>query len=321
MSDERFKIPPDTRVYEDSSRVMSLGNLPALYHIVQSEIPAVHEAGYEGRGVKIVYLDTGYTPHELLPEPYLKKSRVPGESDRDGNGHGNHVMGTGSGLRDSNGNCLGAAPKSEAGFVKVLSNQGSGDTRWIRQGMLDAAESGADVISMSLGDSGGPIIPEDIAVIDRCYELGVKAIVVAAGNAGFNGTRNTIGRIASYEGYVICTGALLQNGQNAPFTSGGPAMDVMTYGSRIVSAGIKGNNLITMDGTSMACPLMAGYTALIINWHWANGLRAPTGCKEWEAYFGKFSKDLGVPGKDQATGFGLPTLVAAMKSLRPLENV
>lgn len=321
MNDERFKLPPDTEVYEDSTQAFAMGNLPPLYHIVQSEIPAVHEAGYEGQGVKVVYLDTGYTPHNLLPNPFLNKSRVPGESGRDRHGHGNHVMGTGSGRRDTSGNCLGAAPRSEAGSVQVLSTQGSGDTRWIRNGMLDAAEAGADVISMSLGDNGGPIIPEDVAVINKCYELGVSIIVVAAGNAGFNGNRNTIGRIASYDGYVLCVGALMQNGQNAPFTSGGPAMDVMAYGSRIKSAGIRGNNIIEMDGTSMACPLVAGYCALIINWHRANGLRPPMGCREWESYFERFSKDLGRPGKDPATGFGLPTLVAAMRSLKPLENV
>ena len=72
----------------------------------------------------------------------------------DVNGHGTHVASTivGTGAA-SDGDYRGVAPGADLIVGKVLGGpEGSGQDSWVLAGMEWAAESGAQVVSMSLGD-------------------------------------------------------------------------------------------------------------------------------------------------------------------------
>lgn len=316
MNDERFHIPDDTIVHEDRVYSASL-NVPPLWGMLMLKIDEVHQRGVTGKGVRVAVNDTGVIAHDFLPKPVAERSFT-GEPVLDRNGHGVHCSGTAVGRRGTDGRALGTAPDADLIIAKVLSNGGSGDTRWINAGRVWAAEQGADVISESLGDGGGQPIPADVLAFEQAYQRGALICVAALGNAGFNG-RDTVGRPGSYR-ENIGVAALKEDGKTANFSSGGKSADIATPGQNIISCNMR-NGFVSMSGTSMATPFMAGICALVIQWHRMVGRRPPLGWAEWRAYIQTFADDAGTPGHDHRFGFGVPNLIRLLDSLKPLENV
>ncbi|MBF6024170.1 S8 family serine peptidase [Lysobacter niastensis] len=119
--------------------------------------------GYRGAGVKVAVLDTGVFCQHVDIAPNLlaadSTSFVPGESYcntvASQNSHGTHTSGTI--LAADNGiGTIGVAPQAKLIAVKVLSAAtGGGSFEGIIQGIVYAADKGADVINMSLGVRGG----------------------------------------------------------------------------------------------------------------------------------------------------------------------
>lgn len=183
------------------------------------DAPEAWNAGYEGEGAKVFILDNGIDAEKADLSPNLNtslcKSFVPGEdwNIQPGNyfNHGTHVAGIIAAADNSIG-VIGVAPKAEIVAVKVLSEySGSGAFSWINEGIVYAADQGADVINMSLGtvlnkngfvyDEDGNLIgrysPNSIQelihavqrAIDYAYRSGVT-IVVAGGNDYMNADGN-----------------------------------------------------------------------------------------------------------------------------------
>jgi len=257
--------------------------------------------------VRLAVLDTGYSPHDLLPEPVYSKSFIRGESVRDGNGHGNHCAGTALG-RDG----IGIAPGASLMAIKVLSNDGQGSSDGISNGIRDAVDNGADIISLSLGSSS-PYEPTRKS-LEYAWSKGVITIS-AAGNSGFNGRQNTIGYPAKYR-ESLCIGAYRKDGQRASFSSGGRELDMCCPGQDIVScdnrsaSGFRG-----MSGTSMATPWAAGLFALIIELMRREGAAEFTGVEAVRAFLAQYTQDQGEPGFDPFWGMGIPKtkdIVAAL---------
>ena len=173
--------------------------------------PEAWNAGYEGAGAKVFILDSGIDAEQTDLAPNLNttlsKSFVPDEDWDIQPGiyfnHGTHVAGIIAAADNSFG-VIGVAPQTEIIAVKVLSEyNGSGDFSWIDEGIVYAADKGADVINMSLGavlnkngfvyDEAGNLVgrysPNSIQelihaqqrAIDYAHKKGVT-IVVAAGN-------------------------------------------------------------------------------------------------------------------------------------------
>lgn len=317
MSDERLiGIPPDTVVHDDHVYAAS-PNVPHLWGKVMLKIYEVHARGITGKGVLISINDTGVANHNFLPEPLFRRDFT-GNGVGDRHGHGTHVAGTALGKRGLDGRSLGVAPDAELIDAKVLGDRGSGSTTGINAGRVWAAQMGADVISESLGDGGGPPIQADITAYERAYDAGALVCVAALGNAGFNG-RNTVGRPGSYR-ESIGIAAIREDGQAANFSSGGPAADFATPGQNIISANLR-NGFVSMSGTSMATPFFAGIAALVIQWHRAQGLAPPQGWQAWREYMAQFVDDAGPPGHDPRYGFGIPNVLRLLDSLTPLEFV
>jgi len=248
--------------------------------------------------VRLAVLDTGYSPHDLLPEPVYSKSFIRGESVRDGNGHGNHCAGTALGRGG-----IGVAPGASLMAIKVLSNDGRGSSDGIANGIRDAVDNGADILSLSLGSSS-PYEPTRKS-LEYAWSKGVITIS-AAGNSGFNGRQNTIGYPAKYP-ESLCIGAYRKDGQRASFSSGGRELDMCCPGQDIVScdnnsaSGFRG-----MSGTSMATPFAAGLFALIVELMRREGAAEFTGVEAVRAFLAKYTQDMGEPGFDPFWGMGVP---------------
>lgn len=181
--------------------------------------PEAWNAGYQGDGAKVFILDSGIDAEhpDLSPNlnTTLSKSFVPEEDWNVQPGvyfnHGSHVAGIVAAADNSYG-VIGVAPKAEIIAVKVLSEYtGSGAFSWINEGIVYAADQGADVINMSLGtyfnkngffyDENGNLIGRDAPeliqelkhaaqrAIDYAYRSGAT-IVVSGGNDYMNGDGN-----------------------------------------------------------------------------------------------------------------------------------
>lgn len=290
-------IPPDHFV--DGSLIFPLSETlpPSAWHVTE-QMRELHRRGIDGRGVKVAVNDTaGQADHPFLPKQLAGRDFT-GSSNglRDLNGHGTHCQGI----------VIAVAPAASLITAKVLGDSGSGSTTGINAGRVWAAKEGADVISESLGDGGGPPIADDLRAYDAAYDAGASICVAALGNAGYNGS-STIGRPGSYATHNHGIAALQSDWRTiAGFSSGGPQARFAAPGAGIISCK-PGNGWVSMSGTSMATPWQAGLYALIISWRRGLGYADLRGQKAWADFFSenKLFVDLGQPGWDPRYGIGL----------------
>ena len=179
----------------------------------------------------------------------------------DGNGHGTHCAGITGALTNNSIGIAGVAPQTSIYAVRVLDNQGSGTLDAVAQGIREAADSGAKVISLSLGaPNGGTALQQ---AVQYAWNKG-SVIVAAAGNAG-----NTKANYPAYYSEVIAVASTDQSDKKSSFSTYGSWVDVAAPGSNIYST-YKGSTYQLLSGTSMATPHVAGVAALLANQGYSN---------------------------------------------------
>jgi subtilisin family serine protease len=250
--------------------------------------PDAWAAEYTGAGVHVAVLDTGYDPtHPDLAGRVSKERNFsqdvdpPGETAVDGNGHGTHVEATiaGTGAAEG-GRYRGVAPEADLWIGKVLGNDGTGSEDQIIAGMQWAADSGADVINMSLGlpfpsDGTDPMSQ----AVNQLTESSGALFVIAAGNSGPDEQTVTSPGAADL---ALTVGAVDHDDNAASFSSRGPRFGDLAIKPEIVAPGVdivsaraagtsEGNLLDTyytsLSGTSMATPHVAGSAAVLAQEH------------------------------------------------------
>ncbi len=207
----------------------------------------------------------------------------------DDNGHGTHVAGTIAALDNSVG-VVGVAPQASLLAAKVLDRRGSGYLSDVVAGVDYCVQSGADVVSMSLGTSSDVQTMHD--AVDAAYAAGVL-LVAAAGN-DYGGA---VSYPAAYDS-VIAVSATDSSDNLASFSSVGPEVELAAPGVSVLST-YKGGSYATLSGTSMATPHVSGVVALAIQ---ANPLLSNA---EVRALLQNTADDLGAAGKDNWFGYGL----------------
>lgn len=237
--------------------------------------PAAWARSYDGTGVKIAVVDTGIdATHPDLAGKVVAERNFSGSADaKDHVGHGTHVASTAAGTGAKDSRFKGVAPGARLINAKVLDDRGIGDDSSIIAGVDWAVAQGADIISMSLGspDTVG-IDPMEAQVNKISAEKGIL-FAVAAGNSGPG--QGTVASPGSADA-ALTVGAVDDNDLIADFSSVGPRTgdgavkpDITAPGVGITAAaaaGTAGQNppgYISMDGTSMATPHVAGAAAIL----------------------------------------------------------
>lgn len=268
----------------------------------------IWEQGYKGQGVTIAVIDTGIAPHPDYNDRVKGfKDWVAGKTEHyDDQGHGTHVAGCAQGDgKMSAGQYMGAAPMADLVGIKVLDKRGSGRLSDIIKGVNWAVdhkdELGIDIINMSLGGPTFTNYQNDPVAqsVGKAVDAGIIAMV-AGGNSGPK--PSTIGTPGNHP-KAFTVGALNDGGtvtrdddSVAFFSSRGPTAhdgltkpDILSPGVAITAANAIGSALdhapvphlgqsyITISGTSMATPVMAGVVATILS---ANQDLTPAQVKE-----------------------------------------
>ncbi|WP_307537115.1 S8 family serine peptidase [Streptomyces sp. V3I8] len=263
-------------------------------------------AGFDGKGVKIAVLDTGVdaTHPDLKGQVVAEKNFSTAADATDKYGHGTHVASTAAGTgAKSAGAYKGVAPGAELLNGKVLDDDGYGDDSGILAGMDWAAEQGADIVNLSLGGGDTPAIDPLEAQVNRLSKEKGILFAIAAGNSGEFGEQ-TIGSPGSAEA-ALTVGAVDDKDELASFSSTGPGLDgqikpdVTAPGVDITAASAPGSVLaqevgekpagyLTISGTSMATPHVAGAAAILKqqhpDWTYAELKGALTGSAKGGAY-------------------------------------
>ena len=208
-------------------------------YILDSGIDISHP-DFEGRA------SWGYTASSII------------EKDEDFHGHGTHVAGT------VGGKTYGVAKGVNLIAVKVLNQDGVGNMADVLEGIQYAYDSmraketetgkkAKVVLNLSLGGEGRILALEQI--INEATAAGM-VIVVAAGNEYDDACLYTPSHISS----AITVGATNINDQLSEFSNYGTCEDILAPGEGILSTYLGGTTAI-FQGTSMACPHVAGAAA------------------------------------------------------------
>ncbi len=183
---------------------------------------------------------------------------------QDDHGHGTCCAGI-AGARSNNGiGIAGVAPNCALLPVKVLNSGGSGTYTAVAAGITFAANSGAAVISMSLG---GPCCDSGVDVALQ-YAASLDVLTVAA--SGNNNALGVIYPASSPWGMAIGASSPCDERKNPGSCDGegwgsnyGPELDVIAPGVQIATITLGGGTTLGFNGTSSATPHVAGIAALV----------------------------------------------------------
>ncbi len=214
-----------------------------------------------GEGVTVAVIDTGCD----LDHPDLVHSLVDGynfiggnKAPVDDNGHGSHVAGTIAAENNRKG-IVGVAPKCKIMPIKSLGRDGSGSLQAICEGILFAADNGADIITMSLGTPVGSMY------MRQCVNYAVDKGCVFFCAAGNSGQRSELMYPAKYSD-TISIGSVSNDLKISRFScSTGTELDFLAPGEDVISC-VPDDSYANMSGTSMANPFAAGCAALIMSY-------------------------------------------------------
>lgn len=220
------------------------------------QAPVAWDTTVGSSSVVIAILDTGVSPHaefsgKLLPGTDLVNGDI---SPVDDNGHGTSAAGVAAADANDSGTA-GLCWNCRILPVKVLDSAGGGGTFTVAEGIVFAADNGADIINLSLGG------PSQSVSVDNAvaYARSKGAIVVAAaGNEGIS----TPTFPAASPG-VISVGATDENDSKFNFSNFGSWVKVAAPGCNPAPE-IDGTYAM-FCGTSSATPLASGVIGLALS--------------------------------------------------------
>jgi len=255
-------------------------------HLAMIGAVGLHSCGLTGKGVVVGVLDTGFTlahkalahVHVVAQRDFVNKDDVVKDEPGDPQGqhdHGTLILSALAG-RDT-GAFSGAAPDVDVILAKIddLASDKPIEDDWWVAGLQWAETQGADMVTTSIGFCTSPCSPTQL---DGKTEATSKAAAVAVANglilvaaAGNMGPKSTTVMAPADAVGVIAVGSVDLGAVVAADSGRGPTHDKRTkpdvmapgLGVTVVDPGST-TAYTTVNGTSVATPLVAGVMALLL---------------------------------------------------------
>jgi subtilisin family serine protease len=260
-----------------------------------------------GGGVTIALLDTGVS----LSHPDLKGKLLPGhdfanndDDPSDDEGHGTYTAGVAAANSNNGTGIAGICWGCKILPVKVLNHRGQGDDADIAAGIRWAVDQGARIISMSLGGPDDTDVMRDAVTYAHDHNV---LIIAASGNGQEDGNKPNYP--AAYPG-VLAVAATGPNDSVTGFSTTGDYVDIAAPGVGVWSTlwtDETGNTYGAANGTSAACPHVAGAAALVLS------LRPDLSADQLAEILEAAADDQDAPGKDRQEGYGRLNLLRAVQ--------
>jgi thermitase len=292
--------------------------------LTKIQAPTAWDITIGSSDIIIAIVDTGVAQgHEDLSSKivpgydfYWGDSDPEDDHSSNGHSHGTHAAGIAAATTNNSTGVAGLSWGARIMPVKVLGPDGRGSVDSVANGIIYAADNGAQVINMSLGGTDLANNETLKGAVNYAYGQGCL-LVAAAGNCDPNCYEPLYP--AAYD-HVVAVAATDSSDNRAWFSNYGSYVDVAAPGVSIYSTvrDIYGSYGYK-DGTSMATPFVSGLAALI----WSV-------CPDYtndqvESQIETTAVDLGTPGWDQYYGHGridahaallcAPTLGASSQSV------
>ncbi len=301
-SQEMMKIFAEhpASIYAEPNYILLPNRIPndTLYRRYQWNLPLIGmEEGWEisqgSNQVIVAVVDTGVD----LNHPEFRGKLVRGynviqgnDQPQDDNGHGTHVAGIIAARTNNGDGIAGMSWNSKIMPIKAIGTDGSGTAFDIAQGIRWAADNGADVINLSVGNYTPSAVLQEAC--RYAYERNV-VLVAATGNDA----SSQPGYPAAYP-EVLGVSAVDHRTRLANFSNYGSYVDVVAPGVDIASTFIYGD-YAALSGTSMACPHVAALAALV------RSVKPQLSNAEVMQLIRESAVDLGDPGRDDWYGYGM----------------
>ncbi len=310
---------------------VSASNSPPEWNLDLVKAPSLWDEDIIGAGIVIASMDTGVDAQhpDLAPgwrggtnswfDPYSEHPLTP----HDGIGHGTQVMGVMLG-GDASGSSIGVAPGAKWISVKIFKDDA---TAWLSaihagfQWLLDpdgipSTDDAPDIVNNSWGlISSQSCNTEFHADVDALKLAGIE-VVFAAGNAG--PLENSLHSPADYA-EVVSVGSVDEYMNVANTSSRGPSNCSTGFFPNLAAPGVGiytsdlspfGALYTIVDGTSFAAPHLSGIIALLKS-------AVPTASHDdIRSALYSSAVDLGAPGQDNVTGYGMVDAYQALLKLR-----
>lgn len=298
--DPIFSIPP-IKIHQ---RFSALSRERRPWSIDKRKGGAVRKLGNDrGRGVRIGIVDTGVDRYHVQQGDLRGKIRAARDfsgshltGTQDGLGHGTHVAAIAGGIEDEFGG-VSVAPGADLWIARGLDDNGNGDESMVAHAIAWLISEEVHIINLSLGS------PVESMAIMRMVDQALAANIFVTCAAGNYGDRARSWP-AMHEGVVSV--AATDEQDNAADFSEPSSVDAACPGVKILSA-YRNGGFAVLDGTSMATPYFSGLLACYLSHLLQQGLTLP---KPHEIFklIEKWSEDIGAPGRDAKTGFGIPSV-------------
>jgi len=244
-------------------------------------------------------------------------------SPYDHDGHGTFVTGLIAAAQGNGAGIDGINPNARIMVLKALNNFGRTRASTVAQAIVYGVDNGARILNLSISGPGFPEVVQD--AVDYANSKGVL-VVMAAGNRGED-LRNAKPALLRN---VLLVGATDPEDRRAVFSNVGDDVTIAAPGVDVVSLRAarsdflyasretaympgdaflgEGDRYYRATGTSFAAPIVSGVASLVLS------MQPQLTAAEVRRILEQSARDIGTPGRDRYTGYGLVDASAALNT-------